>query len=264
MTTDSLAFHWLLSGVFVLLGVLFVTRGRNYAGPASASCWIRFASPDGGAANDRIENAITRREAAEGPSPRLGLWLGAWSFVLAAVSPTYLVQPILLYALLCAGAALLTAAAFLRLRNVQPIRVAVLSARRTDTVIPPYWFYAATAVALMPLLFASNKQLDLPAIIVTASSLLTIAISWRLTKLPALLSGIDIPAEQIVDDRLRFIRSSAALAFGGAQPYAFVSQMMQRPDRAQNAGYCLAIGLVVWITFTVWMLRRRSAKVELA
>lgn len=254
--------HWFWTGFFAVFGAYLLMWARNFAGPQAANCHIRVASPDADTANERIESAVTRREAAEGRPPRLGLWLGFWSLLLAAVAATGRVQPALLYALLCLGAAVAIGAAFLRLRNSQTTRVAVLAARSPEGVIPPVWFYGAAISALMLLIYAGSEQYRWPAAIVIASSLLTTAIAWRLTTLPALLSGVDVPAEQIIDERLRFHRSSLALFYATVQPFVFVSQTAAKGGAAEQAAWYFA--LVVWGAFAFWMIRRLFTKVQLA
>jgi hypothetical protein len=214
------------------------------------------------AARERIELAVARREAAEGQPARLGLWMGGWSFLLAAACAASRVQPILLYAVFWLGMALLIAAAFLRLRNSQPTRVAVLTVRSTAAVIPPVWFCAGAACALTLLSGVTDPEYRLPAAIVTSSSLLTALIAWRLTTLPALLSGVDVAAEQIVDDRLRFLRSSVALSFSFVQTLAFASQMLHDATAWRWAAYALSMG--VSVAFAVWIVRRQCTKVQLA
>ncbi len=253
---------WFWTGFFAFFGVYLLVWARNFAGPQTANCHVRLASPDADAANERIESAVTRREPAEGRPPRLGLWLGSWSLLLAAVAATGRVEPSLLYALLCLGAAVSIGAAFLRLRNSQPTRVAVLAARSPEGVIPPIWFYVAALSALMLLIYAGSEQYRWSALMVIASSLVTTAIAWRLTTLPALLSGVDVAAEQIVDERLRFHRSSVALFYATVQPFVFVSQTVAKGGAAEQAAWYLA--LVVWAAFGVWMIRRLFAKVQLA
>lgn len=253
--------HWVWTAFFVLFGVVLVTRARNYAGPNSANCWLRVASPDQNRVSERIEGAVARREAAEGAPPRLGLWMGYLSFLLAAVSASGRVPSALLYAFLCLGMALLIAIAFLRLRNSQPTRVAILAARRPDAVIPPYWLYAAVLSALTLVVYLASPQDAWSASIVMLSSLLTTAIAWKLTNLPALLSGTDIAAEQLVDDRLRFHRSGAALMFAVVQPFVFTSQ---NQDETTLQTVVFFLGMAIFLAFTVWMMRRFFAKVQLA
>lgn len=253
--------HWFWTAFFVLFGVFMMTRGHNYLSACSADCFMKVKTDDEDARN-RIRAAMKRREDAEGAPFPLGVWLGSFSIVLGAVAATGRVQPALLYAFLCLGMAAGSALVFLRIRNSQSVRVAVLSARSSDSVIPVYWFAIACVSALAVLTYTANPQYRGAAVIVTLSSLLTVAIAWRLTNLPALLTGVDVSAEQIVDGRLRFFRSRAAMVFAVVQTFVFCSQAVGQTTNAEFATYLFTT--VVWAAFAVWMLRRQFAAIQLA
>lgn len=255
--------HWFWTAFFIAFGVFQMTRGRNFLSACTADCHLKISEPDTTATLQRVEAAVERREAAEGGKVPLGLWMGWFSFVLAAVAATGWMQPpAVLYAVMCLGMSLGVAVVFLRLRNSQPTRVAVLSARSVDAVIPSYWFCVAAVSALTVLSYAANPQYRVAAILVTLSSLLSVGLAWRLTNLPALLTGVDIPAEQLVDDRLRFFRSRAAMVFAVCETFILCSQVIADRSMAQEISY--AVTAVVWIAFAIWMLRRQFAKVQLA
>jgi len=258
-SNDPATLYWFWSAFFVLFGVFFITRGRRFLAASTADCCLKVPSPDAGTL-ERVEAAVERRQAAEGGAAPLGVWLGVFCIALGAVEAAVRVQPALLYALMCLGMAVGVAFVFLRLRNSQPTRVAVLSARTVDSVIPPYWFFVAGACAFGVLLFADGQHRG-PAILVAVSSLITIALAWRLANLPALLSGVDIPAEQIVDDRLRFYRSRAAIVFAMAQTFVFCSNYGEL-DIAQTAA--LSFTFVAFFGFSIWMVVRQRAPVRLA
>lgn len=255
--------HWFWVGFFIVFGVFQMTRGRNFLSASTADCFLKVSGPDADRTVKRIEAAVERRQTAEGARVPLGLWMGCFSFILAAVEATGRVHPpAVLYALLCFGMSLGVAAVFLRLRNSQAMRVALLSARTVDSVMPSYWFLAAVISACSVLAYAADSQYRLAAILVSLSSLVSVALAWRLANLPALLSGIDVPAEQIVDDRLRFYRSRAAMMFAVAETFVFCAQLLGDRTPAQLASYLLTA--IVWLAFAAWMLRRQFAKVQLA
>ena len=204
---------------------------------------------------------MQRRVQAEGKTVPLGAWIGWFSFVLGIVAAMG-ADPTLLYAALCFGTTLGVAAAFLQVRNSQPTRVALLSARYPESVIPSYWFYAAIISALMLLSFAIVGKHAAAADIVMVSALLCIGMAWRLTALPALLSGEDIPAEQVIDDRLRFYRSRAAMMLAVVQTFVFCLLQSGALNATQTITYALTG--VVYIAFAIWMIRRQFAKVRLA
>ena len=260
--SEALIFlHWFWTAFFVLFGLVFMTRGRRFLAACTADCHLKIKTADSGA-RERIEAAVERRQAAEGAPVPLGMWLGAFSVLLGAVAATGRILPALLYALLCLGSAFGIGAIFLRLRNSQPTRVAMLCARSPESVIPAYWFGIAVLSALSVLTYAANPAYRVAAVIVAVSALLTVAIAWRLTNLPALLSGVDITAEQLIDDRLRAYRSQAAMVFALVQTFVFCSQVLADFTVAQSISYGLTA--VIWIAFAIWMFRRRFAAVQLA
>lgn len=253
--------YWFWTAFFVLFGVFYMTRGRRYLAACTADCNLKLQKPDNGALA-RVEAAVERRQEAEGAPVQLGLWMGSFCFVLAAAAATGRVQPALLYAFMCFGMAAGIAFVFLRVRNSQPRRVAVLSARSVDSVIPSYWFYAAVASAVGILTYATNVSYRDAAMIVSLSSLITVILAWRLANLPSLLTGVDIPAEQLVDDRLRSYRSRAAMVFALVQTFVFCTQAIGEATVPQLISYWLTT--VLWVAFGAWMLRRQFAPVRLA
>jgi TRAP-type C4-dicarboxylate transport system permease large subunit len=162
---------------------------------------------------------------------------------------------------MCFSAALIVALAFWRLRNSQPTRVAALTVRTSESVIPAYWFVASAICALLVLSFGSSRGYELSAIIVCVSALLTTFIAWRMTLLPALLTGEDIPAEELVDQRLRFNRSTTCMIYALVQTFVFCSQFGDL--NAQQLAIA-ALSLVLWAAFGIWFTFRRRRQVRLA
>jgi hypothetical protein len=250
--------HWFWSAFFAVFGVYLIWRGTRIGSVRGIYCMMRLTPEDGGDWHDRIEGAIERRGAAEGRPAPIGRWIGGVSLILAAFAATTSVPDALLYALLCLSIALASAAAFLRLRNSQRTRVAVLSVRTVDQVLSPVWFALALASSLSLLTFVNLPHWATPTILVCISSIACVIIAWRLTQLGALLSGQDLPAEQLVDDRLRFHRSSMVLMFAYIQPFVFVTQIFDRAGAAQFATYVIC--WIAWAAFLIWtVLRQRRA-----
>jgi hypothetical protein len=256
MTWHDHYLHWFSSALFALFAVILMTRGRNYLAACTADCFLKVDDPE---AQQRLEAAVQRRVQAEGKPVPLGVWLGWFSIalcVLAAIGADF----VLLYAAFCFALTLGVAVVFLQVRNVQPTRVALLSARDPQAVLPRYWFYAAIISALMLLSFAIDTKTAAAALIVMVSALLSIGIAWRLTALPALLGGEDISAEQVIDDRLRFFRSRTAMFLAVAQTFVFCEQ--RDLNTAQTISYALTGA--VCVAFAIWTIRRERAAVRLA
>jgi hypothetical protein len=188
--------------------------------------------------------------------------LGAVSLVLAAIAAFTPVQPALLYGILCLEIVFVNAVTYLYLRTVPTKRVAVLAPRTIGSVIPWYWFALAVVSALAVLTYVSKPSYAISAIVVCVSSLLTIAIAWRLTQLPALLFGDDVATEQLVDDRVRTGRSSSALNLAMVQPFVLCSQVIDRTTTdAQLA--VLFFTLLVFFVYMIWSLQRSTARLPM-
>ncbi len=255
--------HWFWAAFFFAFGALLIAKGRGFGSARAAFRPLRIAA-DGGAGDcdERIRKAINRREQAEGPGAPIGWWGGGAALVLGIVAAVSAVPDALLYALLCLVLAVVSAAYFVRLRNTQRKRVAALSVRAPEQVIPAYWFVLAVAVALSALVYAGRPGLTLGSLLVCASSLIVVFIAWRLTHLGAILSGTDLPAEQLVDDRLRSYRSCMVLTLAFVQPFVFMSQILQHAGWWQIGAY--ALSWIGWLAFWVRLMVSQRRVVHLA
>lgn len=212
--------HWFYTAFFALLAWSFL---RNPARYAATCAYFRNIDTDE-PARDRIMDASVRRKRLENISPNLGYYLGALNAVLAVLCGATWLQPSLWYAISTLGMALVTGVAYLQLRNSQRRRVAVLAPRGPGRAISPYWIAAAFLCALTPLVDIPHVPLRFTAIAVCAATLIIASIGWRLTLMPALLEGVDLPAEQFVDDRLRSMRSMGAFAVAIGVPFVYLAQ----------------------------------------
>ena len=246
-----LLLHWIWAALFAGLGVFYAIK------PGCLCGMPKFRIP-GGADRPRIDTVVNRRKQVERVPEYVGFYLSAISFALAAVAAFTRVQPALLYGILCLEIATVNAVTYLYLRTAPTKRTAVLTPRTIGSVIPWYWFAFAVAGALVVLIFLSNPTYAISAIVVCASSLLTIAIAWRLTQLPALIFGDDIVTERLVDDRVRAARSSNALILAVAQPFVLSSQVI---DRTTTDGQLAALffTLAVFVVYGIWSVYRSTA-----
>lgn len=133
--------------------------------------------------------------------------------------------------------------------------------REPEHVIPAVWFFLGMVLALCSLAYLARPAWALASATVCLSSALTLFIAWRLTHLGAILSGQDLVAERIVDERIRFYRSSNAVMLAYAQPFIFVSQMYEDAGTLHWAAY--GITGCAFLAFVVWMLRRQRSAVKL-
>lgn len=255
--------HWYWVGVFVLFGLYLMRRSRYLSVPDA----IGYSSLNRARSCDpALHAAIERRAEAEGPPLPIGSWAGTICIGLG-VAAVFNVSFAVLYGAMCLSLSALIAFAYLRLRNSQRLRVAVLAPRSLAAVIPPIWFAVAIIAALSMLPFVTVPGQAAVAILVCCSSLASTFIAWRLTQLPAILNGIDIAAEQRVDEKLRFLRSAVVMVFALVQPFIFVTQAAAAAhdvNALQLAAYWL--NWPTWIGFGIWMRwpdpPRRAATAE--
>lgn len=246
--------HWFYTAFFALLAWTFF---RNPAQYAAICAYFRGIKMEEGA-HDRVMAASIRRKQMEDISPRLGYYLAALNLVLAFACAVTWLQPSLWYAISCVGMALITGVAYLQLRTSLRRRVAVLAAGRPERTLPSYWISAAAFSALTPLVDLPNPALRFTAIAVCVASVTIAAVAWRLSLMPALLSGVDIPAEQFVDGRLRWMRSTRAMAVAMGVPFVYLSQT--------SVPHATPLHMVVQeLTFVlgfaiVWVMFRKSKR----
>lgn len=212
--------HWFYTGALAFMGVLFVFRPACFA---ATSPYCRGVRADADVLV-RIMEASARRKNMENVSPRLGYFMAAASFILAFVSAITWQQPALWYALDCLAMAAATTVAFMQIRNAQKRRVALLAPRTPSAVIHPAWSAVSLMCAMTPLVDIWNPALRLTACIVAAASLGIALIAWRATMMPAIIEGVDIPAERFVDERLRAQRSSRVLVIAMIVPFVYLAQ----------------------------------------
>lgn len=244
--------HWIWTAVFVGLGIFYAIK------PGCVCGMPKFRKPEG-ADRERVEAVLKRRTEIERVPNYVGFYLSGVSFILAAVAAFTRAQPALLYGILCLEIATVNAVTYFYLRSAPPKRIAVLAPRTTGSVIPSYWFVLAVAGALGVLTSVSNPVYAISAVVVCVSSLLTTAIAWRLTQLPALLSGEDIATEQLVDDRVRTARSSGALILAMAQPFVLSSQILDRATTdAQLA--VLFFTFAVFVVYMIWAVHKSTTQ----
>jgi uncharacterized membrane protein len=159
-----------------------------------------------------------------------------------------------MYGIFCMVLALIFSAVYVQLRNVQPKRVATLRPRRPESVIPWWIFAIAVLSALTVLSYLNTPAFAAGAVAVCISSFVCIVAAWRLTKLPALLQGVDVPMETFVDERLRFQRSITALFLAIVQPFVFSSQALGVDTPMHWKLYFFTMAL--WLILTLWAARK--------
>lgn len=259
MTTQTglAILHWIWTAFFAGFGIYLLFRPD-----CMMRCSCKFMRLKDEADAERLTAAVERRQAAEHISSATGYAASAFSFVMAAIAAFTSLAPGLLYAMFCLGLAMTMTGLYLQLRNSQPTRIAVLSARVPGAVIPVWAFVLGGISALAALSLAAIPSLAAAASIVFVSTAITLFAAWRLTSLPAMLQGVDVPVETLLDQRLRFYRSAGVLILGIVQPFVFCSQILEQKSQAIAVAYFVT--LAVWLVYTLWVMRKMFVKVSLA
>lgn len=258
--TDQTAYailHWFWAAFFAGFGVYLLIRPG-----CMMRATLRVLRLRDGSDRERFDAALERRRSIEHIPNSTGYSAGAFSLIMAVITAFSHISTGLLYAIFCLGLASAMTVFYLHLRNSQPKRVAVLSARSAGTVIPSWAFGLGAVSALTCLAITTITQLTVPASVVFVSTAITIFAAWRLTSLPSILQGIDVPVETVLDARLRFQRSASVLILGLAQPFVFCSQSLD--DRFQVLWLAYFVTLVPFFVFAMWVARKMFAKVSFA
>lgn len=246
--------HWFYTAFFALLAWSFLRNPAQYA--ATCAYFSNIATDE--RTHKRIMDASVRRKRLENISPNLGYYLGALNVVLAVLCGATWLQPSLWYAVSTLGMAGVTGVAYLQLRNSQRRRVAVLAVRGPGAAISPYWIGAAFLCAITPLVDLPHASLRFTAITVCIATLLIAFIGWRLTLMPALLEGIDLPAEHYVDEQLRSMRSMGAFAVAIGVPFVYLAQTsVPAPSVAHMVVEEVTFGVGFALT---WIFLRRKKR----
>jgi len=191
------------------------------------------------------------------------IWIACGVLVMLASSENLLPHWVqsMAYGITCLGLSLLTLAAYLRIRNAQPVRVALLARRLPTDAIPIAWFAVAAACACSTLIgiTQSNSGELFAALFVFVSALATIGVAWGITGLPARLAGEDVEIERFIDERVRFNRAASILLMVFAQTSIYFVQAGFGPEVSTATLILLFVNVVVYAGYIVWMLQKRKA-----
>jgi len=249
--------RWIMTAALALVGGLTLLRPCQFA----AVC---LHVPTRGLSRDdaaRVEAAARRRKVLENIPASYDIAVGFGWLLASAACAAGAGAPALCYAAASLATASGMAAAYLRLHAVSTKRVAALNARTALGVVPWYWFALAAATALAALVSSELRAPGWAAFLICASALTSAWLAWRVTTMPALLSGDDLPAERFVDDNLRFGRATAVLLFAFVQVFVFVTfeagtVQSWHADAHGNSLISWSVALA-WLAFSAWTILRK-------
>lgn len=229
------------------------TMRREAADPLRCAALTEAPAPLSG----RVKAVVAERSCADEIPPALPYVAGGIWIALSVLIALRFVAPTLGYGLGCLGLAATLAYAFMRPRPANGRRAAVLVPRHAGQPIPPPWYAAAVVAALATVPFALVASQTAPALLVALSTLVTIALAVAVSGSPAALVGADLPVEQLVDERIRFVRASTLLSLAFVQPFIFCgfAAIDGPPIAIVAVGYTLlaAVGYSIW-----YCIRRRA------
>ncbi len=244
--------RWFYCGFFAAMGafLLWMPPTDNPAGVLHYLA--RFANRETAC---RLRRVWCKRIRNEDIAQSIRLCPGVSSLVLAIVTGLDLLGGGLSYGLLMLVIAGSATAGFLQVRNRLPVRVAVLQPRKAASVIPAIWFVLAALqglVALEALRFPATET-KAAAIFVCLSTIVCATLAWRVTQMPALLAGEDLPMEQYVDERLRRQRAGSILLYAFAQTFVFLSF-------ARSASWSVNAAALLMVCYFAWFLYQTFRK----
>lgn len=227
-------------------------------------CGLDIADP---VLKQRVAQALQERRRVESVPLAFriaaAIWIALGVLFMLASAEKLLPQWVqsLTYGITCLGLSLLTLGAYLRIRNAQPVRVAMLTRRVPTDVIPMPWFAVAAFSACSTLLgiTQANSGEFIAALFVCISALATTGVAWGMTGLPARLTGEDVEIERFIDERVRFNRAASILLLVFGQTFFYFVQAKFFPELSITSIVVLAVDFALYAGYVVWMLQRRKA-----
>lgn len=254
MTTDIQSFHAFWIGLFAALGIVLLVKSPSFSRIIAKFDDLDFETTSD---RERVMSAARRRQEMEQASWWKAALPGALALLYAVLSAfTAPEEQAMLWAFFCLGAAAIFAGVYLKIRSRNPVRVASLNARSPLGVIPPVWFGVASAVALSTLLGIDRPNMTAPSIATCLASFACIALAWRAAGVRAILTGEDVPAEQFVDERLRFIRATGILVFALVQSELFL--VLFDPHWDTSGGAAKVAAMLALLGYIVWTKGRHA------
>jgi hypothetical protein len=259
MSADQFS-YWYISIFLIAVGVAGLIAGR-YLSNIKCNFWFELRDPVIGS---RLRAVLDRREELEG--------LGRTPVIIASISYLFfgllcllhIVTPAIAYALACADTAVSSAWLYARVRNRSPRRAASLAPRRQSSVVPPLAFLGALLVAVVPLLFVSDPNLRIAAVLVALSSFAIVVSAWSIAGMAAVLVGDDADLEVYVDERIRRSRVCSMLALAYAVVPVFIAVVTRDAVNLPLYNYAFVVSMVLVVMFFTWFfidfMQRRTPR----
>ncbi len=240
--------YWYISIFLMLVGVGGLIASR-YLNLLKCNFWLELRDP---VIAPRLRAVLDRREAVEGLGRKPVVISSISYFFFGLLCLLHIVTPAIAYALACADVALTFAWMYARVRNRGQRRAASLAPRRQIAVVPPLAFGGALLAAAVPLLFVTDPELRVAALLVCVSSLAIVVSAWSIAGMAAVLVGEDADLEVYVDERLRRLRVGSLLTFAYAVAPVFISVVTRDAVSLPVYNYAFVASMVLAVMFLTW------------
>lgn len=249
MNSDQFS-YWYISLFLMALGVVGLIAGRTCS---SIKCnfWVELRDPVIG---PRLRAVLDRRDELEGLGRKPVAIASISYLVFGLLCLLHIVTPAIAYALACADVALMFAWMYARVRNRSQRRAASLSPRRQINVVPPLALVGALLAGALPLLFMTDPNLRVPALLVSISSFVIVLSAWSVAGMAAVLVGDDPDVEVYVDERIRRSRVVSMLALAYAVIPVFIAVVTRDASILPVYNYAFGASMVLVVMFTTWCL----------
>lgn len=246
--SGALFSYWYISIFLMAIGVGGLIASR-YLNLLKCNFWLELRDP---VIAPRLRAVLDRREAVEGLGRKPVIISSISYFFFGLLCLLHIVTPAIAYALACADVALTFAWMYARVRNRSQRRAASLAPRRQIAVVPPLAFGGALLTAAVPLLFVTDPDLRVAALLVCVSSLAIVVSAWSIAGMAAVLVGEDADLEVYVDERLRRLRVGSLLTFAYAVTPVFISVVTRDAANLPLYNYAFVASMVMAVMFLTW------------
>lgn len=234
--------------VIAVVGLVVMIRGGALG---MGTCYI---SGDGwpSATQKRLDAVLVARDEAENIPRWHRVVQGAMYVIATALALVPAIPPVLPYAGLIVGQALLAWIAFTKFRQATEKRVAVLSPRHPLDALPPLVIALVGGSIAADLWLALTTAYAIPWMLLAIAAAALLIIAWNIATAPALILGTDPVLERYVDDRLRSVRALAAASVAAAPPIVLLG-LTREFGTAGSTAWVIAVSTML-VSF--WYIRR--------
>lgn len=170
----------------------------------------------------RLGRVIEMRSAAEAKSFRYARISGAFALCMAASVAFLRLSPALAYAATVLSMALQLTVAYEEFRPSADRRAAPMARRTWYSVFSPVVLAYVAACVAGAVACLAFPELRLTVIMLLSAAAIMLLLAGRIATSPSRLLGDDPEAENLVDERIRYVRANGIAAFAGMPIYLLI------------------------------------------